>query len=361
MSFKFLSRFKQNKKKESYENVVCANCETKFSGNFCPNCGQAIKEYDKPFGFIFYNFLGDFFAFDMRFFRTLGALLFKPGYLSKEYIEGRRVKFAPPFRIFVFVSFVLFLMLQNYTNRGLTTVLDAEMNSDVKSVDSLIGVSSDSLSHAIAEEMTPEELAQTDSLLREYGMADTSVADSNINLNLNLGSFRDTKDLRHGLAKLAVGLEEKLEKEEDPEQRVVIREHIRLCRSPEQAMAKILEYISWAFFLLLPLFALLLKLFYIRRKQNYMRHLIFSIHMHAFIYSIMIIIIGLYMSFDANLEAVTAILILTLPIYTIVAMKRFYKQSVRKTIVKFFLISFMYNIVYVLLIAGAIANALEII
>lgn len=361
MSFKFLSRFKQNKKvEENYENVVCANCKTQFSGRYCPNCGQALKEYDKPFSFVFYNFLGDFFAFDMRFFRTLVALLFKPGFLSKEYIEGRRVKFAPPFRIFVFASFVLFLMLQTYTNRGLTTVLDADIKTGEQSLDSILVVSADSLANAMAQEMNEEELAATNLFLQEKGISIDSAAAEKLGINLNLESFRDTKDLRHGLAKVAVILEENLEKEEDAEQRVKLREQIRLCRSPEQAMAKILEYISWAFFLLLPLFALLLKLMYIRRKQNYMRHLIFSIHIHAFIYIVMILIIGLYLIIPGNLEVITLLIIFALPIYTVVAMKRFYNQRVGKTIMKFFAISFLYNIVFLFLVVSAIINALNI-
>lgn len=118
---KIKARFKK-KEIQPAEEESCKNCETVFTGHFCPNCGQAVKDYDKPFGFIFYNFVGDFFSFDARFFRTLLTLILRPGFLSKEYFEGRRVRYAPPFRIFIFESFILFLLLQTYTNRGLTTV-----------------------------------------------------------------------------------------------------------------------------------------------------------------------------------------------------------------------------------------------
>lgn len=362
MSFKFLARLKKEKTEDTYENVVCANCETQFSGRYCPNCGQSLEEYDKPFGFILYNFLGDFFAFDMRFFRTLVALLFKPGYLSKVYVDGRRVKFAPPFRIFVFVSFVLFLLLQNYTNRGLTTVLDKDLGERAGSIDSILVVSTDSLTGAMVNEMNKEELAAANSFLQENGIsADSTVSDDELSLNLNLESFKDTRDLRHALAKVAINLEEKLETEEDPETRAKLHEQIQLCRSPEQANAKILKYISWAFFLLLPLFALLLKFMYIRRKQNYMRHLIFSIHIHSFIYLVMTLIVALYMTVPGNLETITSIIVFVLPVYTVIAMKRFYQQSVRKTIFKFLVVSFFYNIIFLLVVVGAILNALNIV
>lgn len=360
MSFKFLSRLKRNKEEHNYENVVCANCETQFSGRFCPNCGQAVREYDKPFSFVFYNFMGDFFAFDTRFFRTIAALLFKPGYLSKEYIEGRRVRYAPPFRIFVFVSFVLFLLLQNYTNRGLTTVLDSDIGDSKIGLDSTSAVTLDSVINIAKLEMDAEEVAATDSLLNKIGITTDSTTEEKLHFNANLASFRDTRDLRAALNKFAVVFEEKLEKEEDPKQQIKLREHIRLCRSPEQGMAKILQYISWAFFLLLPIFALILKLVYVRRKQNYMRHLIFSIHIHAFIYIIMTLVVGTYMLFNGNVGFITTLLTFCIPVYFVIALKKFYGQTIGKVILKFFAVSFLYNIIFLVVVIGAVLNALSI-
>lgn len=357
---KLLTRFKKRQAKPSYENVVCANCKTQFSGKFCPNCGQAVTDYDKPFSFVFYNFMGEFFAFDTRFFRTFIALLFKPGILTKEYMEGRRVRYAPPFRIFVFVSFILFLLLQNYTNRGLTSVLDADLK------DAKIGLDStyqavDSLVNIARMEMDSSEALVVDSILSQNGIMSDSKVDSTLHFNGNLASFRNTRNLRKALTKFAVGLEEKLEKEENPKERARIREHIRLCRSPEQGMAKILQYISWAFFLLLPILALLLKLVYARRKQNYIRHLVFSIHIHAFIYVVMIVLVGLYRITNANLEPLTVFMALAVPVYLIMAMKKFYEQGIRKTIAKFLFVTFIYNIIFLALVIGASLNALSII
>lgn len=360
MLSKLREHFKSEKEKSVPQDVTCANCKTNFDGRFCPNCGQSLKEYDKPFSFVFYNFLGDFFAFDTRFFRTIVTLLFKPGKLSKEYIEGRRVSYAPPFRIFVFVSFVLFLLLQTYTNRGLTTVLDSEMSDSLVGKDSTALISVDSIITLGYAEMDSVEIAEADSLLKNIGIDKDSLADEDYKFNANLASFRDTRDLRTVLAKVAVQLEEKLENEEDAEKRLQLREHIRLCRSPEQAMAKILEYISWAFFLMLPIFALILKLIYIRRKRNYMRHLIFSIHIHAFIYVVMIVNVSMYMIFSGNIEAITAMLMLAVPVYFIIAMKKFYGQSVGKVFLKFMVASFFYNIIFIVVVLSAVLNALNL-
>ena len=353
--------FKIKKEEASYKDITCKNCETFFDGKFCPECGQSVKDYDKPFSFIFYNFVGDFFAFDTRFFRTFIALLFKPGFLSKEYFDGKRITYAPPFRIFIFVSFILFLLLQTYTNKGLTTVLDSDLKNAKIRLDSTSLVKADSIFSEVKIELDSTEAVVADSFLNQYGLDLDSVGSEDINLKINMETFKDTRDLRQVLNKYANELETQLETEEDPKERAKKRELIRLCRSPEQATAKVLEHMSWAFFLLLPIFALILKLVYIRRKHNYMRHLIFSIHIHSFIFLVMIIIVAMYMIFKGNLEIITSLLFFAIPVYFVIALKRFYGQKIGKIILKFLAISLLYNIIFWIVSGYVFLEALRII
>lgn len=341
--FKFIKNKNKNQTETSAENVSCKNCETVFDGKYCPECGQSITDYDKPFTFIFYNFAGDIFSFDTRFFRTFGALLIKPGFLTAEYFKGRRVKYAPPFRIYIFMSFILFLLLQVYTNRGLTTVLDTDLSEkDFVALDST-------------------SLFLADSILNDVNLRIDSTKVENLNFSIDMETFRDTRDLRNMLNRLAVTLEKNLETETDPGKKEKLREYIRLCRSPEQAMAKILEYMSWAFFFLLPIFALILKLVYIRRSQNYMRHLIFSIHIHSFIFLVLTIIVSLYLIFNMNLQVISTLLIFSVPVYLVIALKKFYGQSFGKVILKFIGVSFLYNIIFFVTVGLVFLNALSII
>lgn len=340
-----------------HENVECKNCGTTFSGHYCPNCGQAVRDFDRPISFIFYNFLGDFFAFDTRFFRTLLLLIIRPGFLTKEYFDGRRVRYAPPFRIFIFVSFLLFLLLQNYTNRGLTYVLDTEITA----LDSSSAVSLDGLIKQANSNIDSTDKAELDSLLAFSGVDLDSASVGLSNFPLNINSFREQGGLRGQLNNLADKMEKELETETDPKERMKLREYIGLCRSPENAVAKILEYISWAFFLLLPLFALILKLAYIRRNKRYMRHLIFSIHIHSYIFIIFTIIVGLLLLFDAGLKNIVLILLLSVPVYFIVAMKKFYGQGIFKVILKFFTVTFLYNVVFMTVLVIAVLNAIGVI
>jgi len=362
MWYKLKERFKGNNSDAGHIDVVCLNCETKFSGHYCPNCGQAFKEYDKPFGFIIYNFLGDFFAFDTRFFKTLIALVAKPGFLTKEYFAGRRVRYAPPFRIFVFVSFVLFLLLQIYTNRGLNTVLDYDLKDSNIGLDSTSLVLADSIIGETTDEMTHQEKMAVDSFVENDLNLIDNITIGGSNTKLEMGSlFKDTRDLRKALNNCAEELEVKLENETNPEKQADLREYIRLCRSPESAMAKILKYISYAFFLLLPIFALLMKFVYIRRKQNYMRHLVFSIHIHSFIFLVLTLILGMFLFIEGEeMLKLSFVIVLLIPLYIIIAIKKVYGQSVRKVIAKFFVVSFLYNIIFFLVVLFASLDAINV-
>lgn len=353
-------RFKGKDNSTWHIDVECLNCGTTFSGHYCPNCGQAVKEYDKPFGFIFYNFLGDFFAFDTRFFKTLFALITRPGFLTKEYFAGRRVRYAPPFRIFVFVSFILFLLLQIVTNRGLSTVLDSDLKDAKLGLDSTSVVAADSIINQVNDEFAPEEKEALNNVLAKGNIRMDSIDIDKAANEINLGEWNGARNIRLALNEHADKMQTELEEETDPEKQAELQKNIQLLRSPEATMAKILKYISYAFFLLLPLFALILKLIYIRRKRNYMRHLVFSIHIHSFIFLVMTTIMGLYLLFDESMSTLSGILFLSIPIYIVIALKKFYGQSIGKVVLKFFALSFLYNIVFFTVILLAALDAINL-
>lgn len=354
MPMRKLSEIKKKYSHSPVENESCKNCGTVFSGYYCPECGQSEKEVNRPFSIVFYDFLGNIFAFDTRFWKTFVNLIFRPGFLTKEFFAGHRVRYAPPMRFFIFASFVLFLLLQVFTNRGLNSVLYGSGNQlNQMALDSTTVSVLDSVISGTEGELRQEfdeNIADKDSLKLE-----------NINLELDLSAFSNARNLRSALNILADQLEQKLSTETDPEKRVKLIKYINLARSPQQAVTRLLKYLSWAFFLLLPVFALLLKLFYIRRKQFYIRHLIFSIHFHSFIFLVFILITLLNGFFEHNTAGVTLFLLLIIPVYFIIALKKFYGQGIGKVILKFLGISFLYNIVLAVAVGLVFLNALSII
>ncbi|WP_228454814.1 hypothetical protein [Polaribacter haliotis] len=115
---------------------------------------------------------------------------------------------------------------------------------------------------------------------------------------------------------------------------------------------EIISYGSVALFIFLPLFTLFLKLFYIRRKCNYVDHLIFAFHTQTVLF--MTLGIFLILSLFINIEEFWIPILLFL-IYLYLAMKKFYNQGYIKTFFKFILLNFCY---FILSIIGTVFIAL---
>lgn len=93
--------------------IKCKNCGHSLQAEFkfCPNCGQEHKDKVVTFKQFILDFLGDYFTFDSLIIRSVRPLLLNPGFLTKEFIEGRRVRYIPPLRMFIFISIIFFLIL----------------------------------------------------------------------------------------------------------------------------------------------------------------------------------------------------------------------------------------------------------
>jgi len=91
----------------------CRNCSTPLSegAEYCPKCGQSVKQFTQPWYKAVRDLLRELLDFDGRMFVTLRRLLTSPGFLSREFIEGRRVSYTSPIRLYIIVSLVFFFVL----------------------------------------------------------------------------------------------------------------------------------------------------------------------------------------------------------------------------------------------------------
>ena len=85
--------------------IYCQNCKTPYEGIYCHECGQSVKEFNKPIKFLIFDIVGNVFAFDTRFWKTIFTLIFKPGTYTANYIQGQRARYMSPFRLYIFTSF----------------------------------------------------------------------------------------------------------------------------------------------------------------------------------------------------------------------------------------------------------------
>lgn len=90
----------------------CLNCGTALQGSHCHQCGQAAHVH-KTLGAFFHDFLHGVFHFEGKIWRTIPALVFKPGKLTREYIDGRRASYVSPIALFLFAVFLMFAVVKN--------------------------------------------------------------------------------------------------------------------------------------------------------------------------------------------------------------------------------------------------------
>lgn len=99
----------------SAEQHECANCGMHYEGNFCPRCGQSFKVGRYSFKNAFLLFLDVWGLGSRGIFRTVRDLLFRPGYLIRDYLKGMQMSYYPPFKLF-FLLFALSLLIDSGLN-----------------------------------------------------------------------------------------------------------------------------------------------------------------------------------------------------------------------------------------------------
>lgn len=88
----------------------CANCETPLMGTYCHACGQFAGNFHKSIWKLSAEMVRDFFNVDGRLALTLPQLAWRPGRLTRDYVDGRRAPQVPPLRLFLIVLVLTFLV-----------------------------------------------------------------------------------------------------------------------------------------------------------------------------------------------------------------------------------------------------------
>ena len=342
---------------------VCLNCNAALNGRFCHVCGQENLEPKESFWALVTHFFYDITHFDGKFFTTLGYMLYKPGFLSKEYIRGRRASYLNPIRMYVFTSalfFLIFFSMFNIRNwdidggvkKGIkratsgTSALKEEALQRVTTREDSIEIER---AYAAGLGMNPDS-AQTkarDSISKKDTIAEDSVswADHMISALSKYKSRAEYDSVQN--AKPKAERDRWLTRTTHYRQIDIRNKYIgRGKQFLTDLFDKFLHTFPYLLFVSLPLYALFLKLLYIRRRQFYfVDHGIFLIHLYIFTFIILLILFGLYKLNEVTewgwIGWLQAALMLYGVIYTVIAMRRFYNQGWMKTIIKFMLLNFL--------------------
>lgn len=312
---------------------LCSNCDHPVDGKFCTNCGQSAKDFHRPFFSVVSESLGDALSLDNKFFHTLVPLFVRPGYLTKEFMRGRRARYTPPFRLYLFLTFFAFLLVSHNHKPETESQKNLSFkNSDGKEVNIM------SFIDEIPENNIADTL-KTDSLNKKIDTTKTNYSKS-------------VKNNRNYPTDLTIGYQ-KIQGNES------IKNLVNMWRlNPALVLDNAFKKLSQTLLLILPLFALFLALFYIRRKHYLLEHLLISLNFHSFIFVVVIVSELLIMTEVKVIYPFAFYLYLLIPIQLFLALKFYYRQSWFKTFIKFLMLSFFYNI---LLVSGILYSLVSLV
>lgn len=293
----------------------CRNCGAAAPGAYCPHCGQETTLALPTVRSMLREAAGRYVAFDGRMWRTLIGLLFRPGFLTREYFAGRRRRYIRPARLFLVLSIALFALLRF---EGEPPQIAPAQPGEAKQ-----------------DKLTPKGAEPGHRRL----------------------SFGSDEDVQVGGTKLdQIGGGRWL----DPvRQRAELFNHLSPQAKAEQISTGMLRYGPYAMFVLLPLFALLMKLVYLGRtsqypgrSSRYAAHLVFGAHSHAFLFLMIALMVLLT---DGALRA--ALVVWTI-VYLLLSMRTVYGGRWSGIVLRAAVIFVLYFVFFLVVVAALLIAAI---
>ena len=317
----------------------CENCGAPLYGKYCYACGQPTQGMVRHFGSVMSDIADSVLNVDERLFRTIGPLYLRPGKLTLDYFAGRRARYVTPFRLVFFLAIVAFFAIQLTVRSGFTSVSKEAVRIST-------GSGAPAVSAGPAPKATPAPISSDNG----------AFSGGNISINGKVLWNRDSKPLKVGwLPGVAVDWLNDLIGN--------AQQQLHAMNSgpwADQQMARrkftlgMFSAAPTVLFVLLPIFALLLKIFYIFKRRLYMEHLIVAMHSHAFLMLSMLVLVaigvlrGLLQPHAGWLkipfDLVTAAAWIWMFVYLWLMQKRVYRQGWIMTTLKYWWIGFCYTI-----------------
>ncbi|NQY07157.1 MAG: DUF3667 domain-containing protein [Flavobacteriaceae bacterium] len=277
--------------KKRRKRITCPNCGTNLSHemNFCHQCGQENHVKRATIKMLTVDFFSSYFTVDSKLFRSLKFLLTKPSFLSFEYLNGKIEAYIRPMRLYVFISFAYFLLL------GITSSSSPSKAFDVANS---------------GQEISTEQLQEELKKEKETEL-----------------TFSDGSEV-----------ESEFEKE--------ISDKFKKIFSDEREQALFFNYLRSKLpillFIIIPVFACLLFITFYDKECYYIDHLVFAMHLQAYLFVMLIIAEILNVIFNIDLNVIAFLIFL---IYGFIAAKRFYKRKFLGTFFRLSLAGIMHCIV----------------
>ncbi len=331
----------------------CLNCGSALTGQYCGNCGQRARSRLISIWELLQEAFGELLELDSRIWQTLIPLAVRPGQLTRDYLRGRRARFMPPFRTYLVLSLLFFLVAFFDPQESLGILFEPTPAPSPEQIEE-DKLAREELLRDLADEgilvvppVSDEVKSISDSA--SSGGLTISIDQGDSDADCNFDDF-DPKDMPLWLARRLT--KERLQVMCD---RMFAKDGTGL----KGFLDKLLENVPAGLFVLLPLMALFLNIIYPLSKRYYVEHLLFVVHYHAFIFLALIIqilairiiaLLGLPEDIGSIFVIATAIYI---GVYLYKAMRRVYEQNRFVTVLKFIVLFIAYSIGLTLILATA--------
>jgi len=355
--------WRKKPKREAKPLTHCENCGTELRGHYCSNCGQAAVNYHRSFRHVIVDVLDSFLNWDSKFIRSMGLLLWRPGWLTNQFIDGRRVRFLHPLRLYLLVSIAFFLCAKLIPVGGTGTIKPEDMSPEVRArfeekmekvrkkqrANSFFHITTDQKNESNPPYVTPAAVAETAAM---PAAADAAIDEVVSEVTAETGAKAPGPHLKFGnnndRAKTPFGvwIEQRI-KDRIGEDGSKGRLFIETLRSN----------LSTMMLFCIPLFAFVLKILYLRQKRFYIEHLVYALNIHAFFYLAVMIVVFISLGLDRLIPGTPQVL-LTIFLSSLVgvqvflSIRRVYRQSWVMTAVKFA----VGGIIYLCVLAFAIGS-----
>lgn len=356
----------KSRKAAIYKGVKCLNCghPLNLTDKYCSNCSQLNSTKQLSLKDFFDEFFSSIFTYDSRLRYTLKDLLFKPGTITRNYVDGQRLKYANPFRFFLSVSIIYFIIYGFSNNIGVnndfssiklngesintTTNLDSILNQIPRTeeetllldslnngIDSIIKVNNINFSPVEKKDTIPKYLSEAELENKRWDdrILERLLLYRNFYKNTKIKNPETALDsLKHP----RTGRNKWLYSKNDSIERVT--------ENPWGFANYLMNKIPFFLFFFAPIFAIFFWILYSMKKYNYMEHLVFIFHIFSFVFliSLIVFIPDLLLGNDSILLGLALTFIG--PFYFYKALRNFYNQSRLITILKFIILNFVFFI-----------------
>ena len=350
------------------ETLHCLNCGADLLGQYCARCGQRASSRLISLWELVRDAFGDLLDIDSRLWLTLRPLLLSPGRLTLDYLQGRRARYMPPFRMYLVLSVVFFVVafFDPYEDLGLLLepppAAPEQENEDAKAPDELPEDAAKAIAQLEADGiLTPEQAAKARArdVNVKFGVSDDEEDGFNFKIDEETGKCTLT-----GAEKMPPWLSRRLTRER------LERTCERIGADEGKTLGRLmLDNIPVALIVLLPLMALVLKALYPLSRRYFVEHLLFVVHFHSFFFLLLTLQIlfsrGATLVLGADEDGdPTALVVIVLvaasfyvPVYLYKAMRLVYLQGHLLTLLKYSTLAVAYFAGLTLTMIGALLFA----